>query len=41
MNRSINGTMIDGETLALGPKALIWEVAVVPFRINIFEDGAT
>jgi hypothetical protein len=41
MNRSIDGTMVDGETLALGPKALIWEVAVVPFRINIFEDGAT
>jgi len=40
MNHTIQGTMIDGETLALGPSALIWEIAAVPFRINITEDGA-
>lgn len=40
MTRTIEGTMIDTETLSLGPKALIWEVAAVPFRITLFEDDA-
>ncbi|KKN90514.1 hypothetical protein LCGC14_0228830 [marine sediment metagenome] len=41
MDRTIEGTMIDSETLALGPRALIWEIAAVPFRISITGDGAT
>ena len=36
--RLIKGAMIDGETLALGPKALLWEIACVPFEIEIHED---
>ncbi|MFX4300234.1 3'-5' exoribonuclease domain-containing protein [Pseudosulfitobacter pseudonitzschiae] len=36
--RKITGTMIDTETLALGPKALIWEIACVPFEMQIHED---
>jgi hypothetical protein len=36
----LNGTMIDGETLALGPLALLWEVAIVPFQIEIGEETA-
>lgn len=36
--RLIKGTMMDTETLALGPRALIWEVACVPFEMQIHED---
>ncbi len=39
MTRRIEGSMIDTETLSLGPKALIWEVALIPFRINILDDS--
>ena len=40
MTRTIRGTMIDTETLSLGDRALIWEVAAVPFEIEILEDQA-
>lgn len=35
MTKTISGHMIDTETLALGPRALIWELACVPFTITL------
>ena len=35
MDATINGSMLDTETLAIGAKALVWEVACVPFSIKI------
>lgn len=39
--KKIKGSMIDTETLALGAKALAWEIACVPFEIEIHEDHAS
>lgn len=37
--KRLTGTMIDSETLSLTPRALVWEIAAIPFSIVIEEDG--
>jgi len=38
---TIEGTMIDTETLSVGDRAMIWEVACVPFTMELATEGLT